>query len=37
LHLPFGPNWSLALGSADGASVELLPRRSIAVFENRLA
>jgi len=27
----------LALGSADGASVELLPRRSIAIFENRLA
>ena len=37
LHLPFGPHWSLALGSADGASVELLPRRSIAIFENRLA
>jgi len=37
LQLPFGPHWSLALGSADGASVELLPRRSIAIFENRLA
>ena len=34
LQLPNGPDWSLALSSADGGSVEQLPRRSIAVFQS---